>query len=119
MKTPADSSNTHSSLTNVHGWERAASLGGGLAMLGAGLSRGGLSGILGAALGGLLLARGASGRCELKRILQQGAEQPSDKARYAHMPLDSETRSTDFDGQRRLPDSIPMGHETHLPLSRP
>lgn len=115
MKTLIDSSKT-----NVHGWERGVSLGGGLALLGAGLSRGGVLGLLGAAVGGLMLARGATGRCELKRVLQQSGAQPqADKTRYAHMPLDSESRSPDMDGQRRLPDSIPMGHETHLPIARP
>lgn len=114
MKTLIDPSKT-----NVHGLERSASLGGGLALMGVGLSRGGLLGFVGAAMGGLLLARGATGRCELKRILQEKEGHSPDKARYAHMPLDSETRSADFDGQRRLPDSIPMGHETHSPISRP
>lgn len=110
---------TDSSKTNVHGIERSASLGGGLALMGIGLSRGGLLGFLGAAVGGMLVARGATGRCELKCMLQENQAHSPDKARYAHMPLDSESRSADFDGQRRLPDSIPMGHETHSPISRP
>ncbi|PTU75759.1 YgaP-like transmembrane domain [Pseudomonas mangrovi] len=109
MKTLIDPSKT-----NVHGLERSASLGGGLALLGAGLSRGGLLGFIGAAVGGLLVARGATGQCELKRMLQEKQAQSPDKARYAHMPLDSESRSFDFDGQKRLPDSVPMGHESHL-----
>ena len=55
--------------SNVHGWERAASLAGGLYFLGKGLSRGGLGGILQLAVGGLALARGISGHCEAKRVL--------------------------------------------------
>lgn len=100
--------------TNVHGWERGASLGGGLALLGAGLRHGGLLGVLGAAVGGLLLLRGASGHCELKRVLQerQGHAEGDGRERYAHMPLDSETHSPDFATESALPDSTPMGVET-------
>ena len=54
---------------NVHGWERSASVAGGLVMLGRGLRRGGLTGLLQLAMGGMALARGISGRCEAKRIL--------------------------------------------------
>ncbi|MDH1264713.1 YgaP-like transmembrane domain [Pseudomonas sp. GD03944] len=101
---------------NVNGAERGASYGLGLALLGMGLHRGGLLGVAGAALGGLLLARGISGRCELKRAWQDAAPAPrADKARYAHMPLDSEVHSPDFAMQGALPDTTPMGHERSGP----
>jgi hypothetical protein len=54
---------------NVEGWERAASLAGGLYMLGKGLRRGGLSGMVQLAMGGMALARGFTGHCEAKRVL--------------------------------------------------
>lgn len=97
---------------DLHDWQRYASLGGGLALLGAGLRRGGLLGVAGAALGGWLLSRGLGGHHPLKRTaladpLAPGAE----KARYAHMPLDSEVHSPDFATQSALPDTTPMGHE--------
>ena len=81
-------------------------------LLGAGLRRGGLLGVVGAALGGWLLSRGLGGHHPLKRTaladpLAPGAE----KARYAHMPLDSEVHSPDFATQSALPDTTPMGHE--------
>lgn len=57
------------STPNVHGWERAASIAGGLYFLCKGLGRGGLGGILQLAVGGLALARGISGHCEAKRVL--------------------------------------------------
>lgn len=102
--------------TNLHDWERYASLGSGLTLLGSSLRRGGLLGVVGLALGGLLLARGISGRCELKRVLQADAPPPrADKARYAHMPLDSEVHSPDFAMQGTLPDTTPMGHERSGP----
>jgi len=119
MKTPFDSSTT-----NVHGWERSASLGGGLALLGTGLHRGGLLGLAAVALGGLLLARGVSGRCAAKRLMQKKAQPRlrdnarEAKARYAHMPLDSEVHSPDFTMQEALPDTTPMGHETHVATPR-
>jgi hypothetical protein len=106
---------------NVHGWERTASVAGGLMLLGKGLRRGGVSGLLQLAMGGMALARGISGRCEAKRILTETeTEQPrrqqhlADKQRYSHMPLDSEVHSPDFaEAAVTLPDTTPMGHETH------
>lgn len=104
---------------NVHGWERTASVAGGLMMLGKGLRRGGLFGIVQLAMGGMALARGVSGRCEAKRIFENDQPQqksaPAEKQRYAHMPLDSEVHSPDFEADKvELPDATPMGHETHL-----
>jgi len=75
------------STPNVHGWERAASIAGGLYFLGRGLSRGGLGGLLKVAVGGLALARGITGHCEAKRVLCEMNEQ----ARAAKGP-----RSTPF-----------------------
>lgn len=107
---------------NVHGWERTASLASGLMLIRKGLHRGGLSGIVQLAMGGMALARGISGRCEAKRVLIQNAQHrqnvpqhnPVQKQRYAHMPLDSEVHSPDFDEpQTTMPDTTPMGHETH------
>ncbi len=104
---------------NVHGWERTASVAGGLMLLGKGLRRGGLSGMLQLAMGGMALARGMSGRCEAKRILTEMEHEPqhqdmTNKQRYSHMPMDSEVHSPDFDeAEVILPDSTPMGHETH------
>ncbi|MGK9067386.1 YgaP family membrane protein [Stutzerimonas chloritidismutans] len=110
---------------NVHGWERTASLAGGLMLVGKGLRRGGLGGMIQLAMGGMALARGISGRCEAKRILSEtgtnhGAtlsttqQRATEKQRYAHMPLDSEVHSPDFEQpQVTLPDTTPMGHETH------
>lgn len=100
---------------NVHGWERAASLAGGLVLLGKGLRRGGLGGLLELALGGMALARGISGRCEAKRMLTERETKPAlPSQRYSHMPLDSEVHSPDFaDEGVQLPDTTPMGHETH------
>ncbi|SDR80309.1 Protein of unknown function [Halopseudomonas litoralis] len=99
---------------NVEGAERAASIIGGLALLGNGMRTGGLSGVLQMALGGMAVFRGATGHCELKRILDEKNHHSPDIQRYSHMPLDSETHSPDFrDPQASLPDSTPMGHETH------
>lgn len=104
---------------NVHGWERTASVAGGLMLLGKGLRRGGLSGMLQLAMGGMALARGMSGRCEAKRILTEMEHEPqhqdvANKQRYSHMPMDSEVHSPDFaEPEVTLPDATPMGHETH------
>jgi len=104
---------------NVHGLERAASLAGGLLLMGKGLRRGGLGGIVQLAMGSMAVARGISGRCEAKRILSEAAaerdaHEQSTKQRYSHMPLDSEVHSPDFtDPDVTLPDTTPMGHERH------
>ncbi|TBU86705.1 YgaP-like transmembrane domain [Phytopseudomonas dryadis] len=55
--------------SNVQGWERALSIGSGIAMARTGLKRGGVIGLCRAAFGGLLLARGLSGHCRVKRVL--------------------------------------------------
>lgn len=56
-------------MQNVHGYERALSIGLGLAGLACGLHRGGASGIGLAALGGLGLLRGLSSHCVMKGYL--------------------------------------------------
>lgn len=61
--------NSSQTTPNVHGWERAASIAGGLYFMGKGLGRGGLGGIVQLAMGGMALARGISGHCEAKRVL--------------------------------------------------
>lgn len=112
---------------NVHGLERTASLAGGLLLIGKGLRRGGLGGIVQMAMGGMALARGISGRCEAKRMLTSAAAEHHDdthqlatKQRYSHMPMDSEVHSPDFtDPQVTLPDTTPMGHERHPSDPRP
>ena len=98
---------------NVHGWERVASLAGGLLLLGLGARRGGTGGLLQAAAGALLLLRGINGRCEAKRLLSVAPQQRQPApARYSHMPLDSEVHRPDFENAGvSLPDATPMGHE--------
>ncbi len=59
---------------NVHGWERAASVIGGLYFVGKGLGRGGLRGLVQLAMGGMALARGFTGHCEAKRVLCEVSE---------------------------------------------
>lgn len=74
---------------NVHGWERAASIAGGLYFLGKGLSRGGLGGLLQLAMGGMALTRGMTGHCEAKRVLSDVNEQTKmAEGNYRSMPLE-------------------------------
>jgi hypothetical protein len=56
---------------NVHGWERAASLTGGAVMMGKGLRRGGLFGLIQLAIGGAVLARGITGYCGAKALIEK------------------------------------------------
>jgi uncharacterized membrane protein len=44
---------------NVHGWERIGSVAGGVMMVGKGLRRGGIFGLIQVAIGGVALVRGA------------------------------------------------------------
>lgn len=57
---------------NVHGWERIGSVAGGVIMVGKGLRRGGLFGLIQIAIGGVALARGFTGHSSLKDKLEQG-----------------------------------------------
>ncbi|WP_095080265.1 DUF2892 domain-containing protein [Pseudomonas sp. Irchel s3h17] len=65
---------------NVQGWERIGSLAGGVVMVGRGLRRGGLFGLVQVALGGVALARGITGHSSAKSFLEQG-RRDLDKAR--------------------------------------
>lgn len=57
--------------TNVTGWERIASIGGGALLLARGLRKGGISGLLSLAMGGAAVYRGVSGHCEMKKQLSK------------------------------------------------
>nr|WP_314567980.1 DUF2892 domain-containing protein [uncultured Pseudomonas sp.] len=60
---------------NVHGWERIGSVAGGVMMVGKGLRRGGIFGLIQVAIGGVALARGFTGHSSLKDKLAQGRQQ--------------------------------------------
>ena len=62
---------------NVQGWERSASIAGGLLLIARGLRKGGLLGALDLGLGGLGLVRGVTGRCEIKRVLERTRTAPA------------------------------------------
>lgn len=70
LQTPFETPAEH----NVHGWERAGSVAGGLIMLGKGVRRGGIFGLIQIGIGGLALARGLSGHSGAKSLLQRGRE---------------------------------------------
>ena len=59
---------------NVQGWERAGSVAGGVLLVGKGIRRGGILGLLQIALGGVALARGFRGQSATKRILEKGRQ---------------------------------------------
>ncbi|MEA1130532.1 DUF2892 domain-containing protein, partial [Klebsiella pneumoniae] len=55
---------------NVHGWERIGSVAGGVMMLGKGLRRGGIFGLIQVAIGGVALVRGVTGHSSFKDKLE-------------------------------------------------
>lgn len=57
---------------NVHGWERTASIGGGLLLIARGLRKGGLFGLLNLGMGSMGVLRGITGHCEVKRVMTRG-----------------------------------------------
>ena len=57
---------------NVQGWERIGSLAGGVLMMGKGVRRGGFLGLIQLAIGGAVLARGITGHCSAKTLLEKG-----------------------------------------------
>jgi uncharacterized membrane protein len=60
---------------NVHGIERAASLAGGILMVGKGLRRGGFFGLIELAIGGAVLARGITGYCGAKNLIEKNRDE--------------------------------------------
>jgi len=54
---------------NVQGFERVASVSGGVVLLARGLRQGGVAGLFQAVVGGMLLARGVTAKCPVKRAL--------------------------------------------------
>ncbi|MHC8291230.1 YgaP family membrane protein [Pseudomonas sp. XS1P51] len=56
---------------NVQGWERIGSLAGGVVMVGKGLRRGGVFGLIQVAIGGVALARGITGHSSAKSLLEK------------------------------------------------
>lgn len=59
---------------NVQGWERIGSLAGGVVMMGKGLRRGGVFGLIQVAIGGVALARGISGHSSAKSLLEKSRQ---------------------------------------------
>ncbi|MEB0078183.1 DUF2892 domain-containing protein [Pseudomonas sp. CCI3.2] len=60
---------------NVHGLERAGSLAGGILMVGKGLRRGGFFGLIELAIGGAVLARGITGYCGAKNLIEKSRDE--------------------------------------------
>lgn len=56
---------------NVQGWERIGSLAGGVLMMGKGLRRGGIFGLIQVAIGGVALVRGITGHSSAKDLLEK------------------------------------------------
>ncbi|MFY0730172.1 YgaP family membrane protein [Pseudomonas sp. NFX15] len=59
---------------NVQGWERIGSLAGGMVMVGKGLRRGGIFGLIQVAIGGVALARGITGHSSAKSLLEKSRQ---------------------------------------------
>ncbi|TWD49752.1 DUF2892 domain-containing protein [Pseudomonas sp. SJZ131] len=59
---------------NVHGWERIGSLAGGVVMVGKGLRRGGVFGLIQVAIGGVAMARGITGHSSVKSLLEKSRQ---------------------------------------------
>lgn len=57
---------------NVQGRERIGSLAGGVLMMGKGVRRGGFLGLIQLAIGGAVLARGITGHCSAKSLMEKG-----------------------------------------------
>ncbi|MGY2292675.1 YgaP family membrane protein [Pseudomonas sp. SDO528_S397] len=60
---------------NVHGWERIGSVAGGVVMMGKGLRRGGIFGLIQVAIGGVALARGITGHSSAKELLEKSRQE--------------------------------------------
>ena len=100
---------------NVQGWERAASIAGGLVFLAKGLGRGGVGGMLQLAVGGMALARGVTGHCEAKRVLCEASNSSSSSEMATDMGTSSVTspvRSAASDAQLKTNAQAATGSAT-------
>ncbi|MFZ3282475.1 YgaP family membrane protein [Pseudomonas sp.] len=59
---------------NVEGWERIGSLAGGVIMVGKGLRRGGVFGLIQVAIGGVAMARGITGHSSVKSLFEKSRQ---------------------------------------------
>lgn len=59
---------------NVEGWERIGSLAGGVIMVGKGLRRGGVFGLIQVAIGGVAMARGITGHSSVKSLIEKSRQ---------------------------------------------
>lgn len=83
---------------NVSGAERAASVVGGIALLGNGIRTRGPGGLLQMLAGGMVLLRGATGHCQLKQLLaSKWRPGPQNTERASHTSLDSDFQGQDSD----------------------
>ena len=86
---------------NVQGWERIGSLAGGVVMVGKGLRRGGVFGLIQVAIGGVALARGITGHSSAKSLLEKSRQDMNNvrakirAGRGRVEPVEGECRSGD------------------------
>lgn len=83
---------------NVQGWERIGSLAGGVVMVGKGLRRGGVFGLVQVALGGVALARGITGHSSAKSFLEK-SRQDLDNVRLKVERAGAELKSLKADAE--------------------
>ncbi|BBP78696.1 DUF2892 domain-containing protein [Pseudomonas gingeri NCPPB 3146 = LMG 5327] len=97
---------------NVQGWERIGSLAGGVVMMGKGLRRGGVFGLIQVAIGGVALARGITGHSSAKSLLEKGRqdlhgvrtkiERAADELKQMKANADAATRTATVTGNDSL-----------------
>ncbi|WP_416772274.1 DUF2892 domain-containing protein [Pseudomonas sp. RHF3.3-3] len=97
---------------NVQGWERLGSLAGGVVMVGKGLRRGGVFGLIQVAIGGVALARGITGHSSAKSLLEKGrrdlegvrgkVERAADELRQMKANAEMATRTATVTGNDSL-----------------
>ncbi|NWA00791.1 YgaP family membrane protein [Pseudomonas gingeri] len=107
--TPFQSPDPHQ---NVQGWERIGSLAGGVVMMGKGLRRGGVFGLIQVAIGGVALARGITGHSSAKSLLEKGRqdlhgvrtkiERAADELKQMKANADAATRTATVTGNDSL-----------------
>ncbi|QXI29986.1 YgaP family membrane protein [Pseudomonas vanderleydeniana] len=97
---------------NVQGWERIGSLAGGVVMVGKGLRRGGVFGLIQVAIGGVAMARGITGHSSAKSLLEKGrqdlqgvrakVERAADELRQMKASAEMATRTATVTGNDSL-----------------
>ncbi|WP_347929248.1 DUF2892 domain-containing protein [Pseudomonas helvetica] len=98
---------------NVQGWERIVSTAGGVVMVGKGLRRGGVFGLIEVALGGVALARGITGHSSAKSFFEKSRQDLNNaRSKIERAGAELKTRKADADADAATRTATVTGNDS-------